>query len=306
MENDLNLPDIAGDVFEIQHFSLHDGPGIRSVVFLRGCPLQCPWCHNPEGQRGDRPLILNTARCLRCGACQQVCPNGCHIVTAEGHDFLADGCVQSGLCAERCPVQALTRVGKRMTVRDVLEEVCRDQPFFAESGGGITLSGGEPTAQPRFAHALLTAAGAMGLHRAMETCGYGPRDVFLHLAGSVDLFLFDIKETDARRHLALTGVELAPILDNLRALHDRGANILVRCPIIPGVNQREDHLLALSALCHSLPRLHGIELLPYHSLGVSKAARLGRRQQQFTEPPREEMRRWEQRLSDLGAPVVVY
>ncbi len=295
----------TGYVFEIQHFSIHDGPGIRSTVFLRGCPLNCVWCHNPEGRSPDRAVVLESQRCRQCGACVRACPRGAHSIRDGQHRFDAGRCTGCGQCVESCPYGAMRWLGSAMEAGTVLEEIARDIPYFQASGGGMTLSGGEPAQQPGFSLALLRLAGTRGIHRAVETCGYAPWEVYAAFLPCTDLFLFDCKETDPERHLRFTGVEPALILENLRKLHDSGARILLRCPIIPGCNDRDDHFAALARLCADLPRLTGIELLPYHSLGVSKASRLGLDEQaRFETPSGERVAQWNDRLRSLGAPVV--
>lgn len=301
----LRMNQIEGRIFEIQHFSIHDGPGIRSVVFLQGCPLNCLWCHNPEGQRFERVPMLNAEQCALCGNCMQKCEHVCHQIVDHKHVFRSEACIGCGDCIEGCSIGALHWVGRRMKVEDVLDQVMRDRDFFLESGGGITISGGEPAAQPQFAYALLLEAGRRSLHRAMETSGYAPQVSLKRLAEEVDLFLFDCKETDPQRHLAYTGVDLNVILDNLHMLHDCGKRIRLRCPIIPGCNDREEHIRALGKLCAELPNLEGIELLPYHNLGVSKAARLGKAQQEFDPLPAERMENWREMLRSMGAKVIL-
>lgn len=301
---DGSLKDKTGNVFQIQHFSIHDGPGIRSTVFLKGCPLRCVWCHNPEGQQSVNRIVFVQDKCRLCGACSRVCPCNCHVIT-QTHTFHAELCRNCGACAAACPFGAMQQLGEQMTAEAVLREVCKDQSYFEASGGGITLSGGEPTMQPEFLLAVLKLAGQRKLHRAVETCGYAPWETFASIAPETDLFLFDCKETDSDRHLALTGVPLDGILENLRRLHDTGAKILLRCPIVPGCNERQEHFEALARLCSELPRLQGIELLAYHSLGVSKAERYGfERQKRFEVPDKERLKRWNALLRSLGAPVI--
>lgn len=291
---------VQGDVFEIQHFSLRDGPGIRSVVFLKGCPLRCLWCHNPEGQAAKPTPMLEMNRCRGCRACATVCPAGCHRFETGAHRFRADACKGCGRCVAACLDRAIHWVDRQRSVEEVLADVLRDKAYFDESGGGITVSGGEPTAQPEFVRALLRAAGRAGLNRAMETCGYVSRETFDSLLGLVELFLFDIKETDSRRHRRYTGVPREPILENLRYLHSRGARIALRCPIIPGCNDRESHIRSLGELYLSLPGLEYLELLPYHSLGVAKAEKIGIHQQSFDELDRRRVDGWNNMLRDMG------
>ncbi|MBI2504922.1 MAG: glycyl-radical enzyme activating protein [Candidatus Latescibacteria bacterium] len=264
-----------GRVFEIQRCSLHDGPGIRTTVFLQGCPLHCVWCHNPEGIP-VRPLISFQAdKCVGCGHCFNVCPHGAHAIVEGLHVLDHQRCEVCGTCLEGCYARAMEGVGRQVSVAEVLELVRRDQPFYQTSGGGLTLSGGEPTLQFGFVRALLQAARAEGLHCCVETCGFGPAAHFAELLPLVDLFLFDLKETDEERHRAFTGVLRGPILENLRLLHDRGGRVRLRLPLVPGYNARPEHFAAVAELARSLPGLEGVELMPYHRLGTGKLERLG-------------------------------
>lgn len=266
---------MRGRIFDIQRFCLHDGPGIRTTVFLQGCPLRCQWCHNPEGQDARPGLLLCRDRCLGCGACRQVCPAG-GIGLQDGKAAVDRArCRRCGACANACPTQALRLVGKEVEAAEVMAEVMRDRIFFATSGGGMTLSGGEPLAQPDFTAALLADAKCAGLRTCIETCGFAPWAAFAALLPVTDLFLYDLKETDPERHQQATGVELAPILANLRRLHDAGAVIRLRLPVIPGWNDRSSHFQAVDKLHAAMPRLQGVDRLPYHPLGRSKTEQLG-------------------------------
>ena len=266
---------VTGRVFDIQRFSIHDGPGIRTTVFYKGCPLRCAWCHNPEGI--DRRFLLSFLpdRCIGCGFCFETCPNKAHQMLDGRHEIERALCKACGACTAECYSGALELVGRDTTVEDVLAEVMRDEPFYQTSGGGMTLSGGEPMMQMAFTEVLLKAAKEKGLHCCMETCGYAPLANFERILPFVDLFLYDIKEIDRDRHIAYTGVPNDQILANLRALHDWGAEINIRLPIIPGYNDRQDHFRAVAALARSLPRLRTIEIMPYHPLGTSKIERMG-------------------------------
>jgi glycyl-radical enzyme activating protein len=295
----------SGLVFDIQRFSLFDGPGIRTTVFLKGCPLRCPWCHNPEGIASQPALRYDATRCVECRACVAVCPNGAHSVDSAGrHRLDRARCTVCGACAEVCPSKALEICGETLTLDDVMDVVLRDRGYYADSGGGITLSGGEPLLQPGFSRVLLAAAKAEGLHTAVETSGFGAWSALAALAPVTDLFLFDIKETEADRHLALTGVPLAPIHANLQRLAARGATIVLRLPMIPRINDRPDHIAAIAALAMNLPTLPQIDLLPYHRLGTGKRPLLGEPEREVAHPPAPaQVQAWQTQFAAAGLRV---
>jgi len=282
---------VTGTVFDIQRFCTHDGPGIRTVVFLKGCPLDCAWCHNPESKRPHAELFYNPQLCIGCGNCVSACPLGAHEVVNGVHEFDRAKCRLSLRCADTCYSGALEAVGRELSVEEVMAEVAKDRIFYEESGGGLTLSGGEPMAQFGFTRALLRSAKSAGIHTCMETCGFGPARRFREVVGLVDLFLWDIKDTDSERHRANTGAPLERILENLRLMDAAGGKTILRCPLIPEANLREEHLDAIAALYRSLANCAGIELLPYHPFGGSKHTKLGVSEAgaSFTEPTEDQM-----------------
>jgi pyruvate formate lyase activating enzyme len=270
---------LTGTVFDIHRYAIHDGPGIRTTVFLKGCALSCWWCHNPESQTPGPELIVRESRCIRCGACVAACERGAAALGEAGpvtDRAQCAGC-DSYACAAACYAQAREVAGRTLSVEQVLEIALRDEPFYRESGGGVTLSGGEPLLQAEFTTALLAAIRARGVHTALDTCGHVPWAVLDRVREQVELFLYDVKLMDEERHRRFTGVSNRRILENLRALSERAHRIVLRLPVIPGVNDDEANVRAVAALAAGLPNLAGVDLLPYHRIGVDKYARLDRK-----------------------------
>ncbi len=282
---------MTGTVFNIQKFSIHDGPGIRTTVFLKGCPLRCLWCHNPEGLSREPELEFEERKCLLCGGCASVCENGGHSFSEEnGHIVCRSGCIKCGKCIEKCLAGALKNIGKQYTTEEVMKEVLADKMFYETSGGGMTISGGEPFYQPEFTIALLKLAKENGLNTAIETCGFCNTDHILAAVPYTDVFLFDYKATGEELHRHLTGVSQQPILHNLDAISKAGASIVLRCPIIPETNDTEEHFAAIAALAESTEGIKQIDLEAYHALGTGKAPRIGKTQEfKTTAPTRERM-----------------
>ena len=266
----------AADIFNIQHFSTHDGAGIRTTVFFKGCPLRCIWCHNPESAASEPVLSFSAARCSSCGLCAVVCKNGVHGLSDGGeHRVDRSKCAVCGRCALRCPSGALEIIGRSVAIEAVVGEVEGDRAFYESSGGGMTISGGEPFFQPDALIALLYAARERGINTAVETCGQAKAEDIVRAAPLCDNFLFDIKETDRRRHIEYTGVPNDVILHNLALLDSLGASVRLRAPLIPGKNTRVEHYAALGALCERFSCVDGLDIEPYHPLGIAKAENIG-------------------------------
>ncbi len=302
-----DLRAVSGMIFEVQRFSVHDGPGIRTTVFMKGCPLRCPWCHNPEGVSPKPLLSFTPDRCIGCGYCLRACPRNAHRFVENRHEIDRSICEVCGACAEACYARALELAGREAAAGEIIDIVLRDRTFYETSGGGMTLSGGEPAFQIEFAEALLRLAREAGLHTCIETCGQADYARFARIAPLVDQFLFDVKETDPARHASYTGVSNERILANLRKLYAQGARILLRCPIIPGYNDRAEHLDAVAALAREMPGIAGVEVIPYHPLGESKAQRLGidvSQRAAAASPDAATVAQWVARLRAQGAHVV--
>jgi len=266
---------VTGIVSDIQRFSLHDGPGIRTTVFLKGCSMRCRWCHNPETLRRRPELRVQLDKCIGCGQCVRVCPRHAHVATAGRREFRRELCTTCGRCAEECYAGALTLVGREMTPAAVLDEVIRDMPFYVESGGGVTFSGGEPTEQCQFTCEILRLCRNEGIHTAVETNLAGPWEDFCAALPLLDLVMMDIKMTDPARHRQWTGVDNRRILDNARRLGRGTKPLIVRTPVITGVNDCPEEIGAIARFVRDFDNLVYYELLPYHPLGVGKYRSLG-------------------------------
>lgn len=295
-----------GVVFDVQRYALHDGPGIRTTLFLKGCPLRCAWCHNPEGQRSDSELVVRPERCLpECRVCLSVCPQ--KAVRKSGGRIRVDvrSCRSCGACAEACPTGALELAGRRVTAEDAVAEAVRDSVFYEESGGGVTFSGGEPLAQPEFLEAMLQACRRSSVPAAVDTCGYVPPDSLMRIEPLAGLFLFDLKLMDPVRHRKLTGVDNAIILENLKRLARSGARVVVRIPVIPGVNDDDENLTRTAAFLKSLDKTPPVRLLPYHRLGRGKGRRLlrGAVGRDFPVPTAADLERVRRSLAALGLEI---
>lgn len=264
-----------GIVFDVLRFSLHDGPGIRTTVFLKGCPLSCLWCHNPESQSFRLQLSFNAENCMNCLDCADICPTGALGVFDGRLAVLHDLCTGCGECVDECTSNALSVIGREVTAEEILDEVERDLPYFERSGGGLTISGGEPLSQPRFALAVLAAAKDRGIHTCLDTSGAVHPRRLQDAIPLTDLFLFDYKATAPGRHQMLTGVSNELILENFGYLYEKGARIILRCPLVPGINDTAFHLAGIAKMAADFPDLEGVHVMPYHNLGRAKAAAIG-------------------------------
>lgn len=262
-------------IFDIQRASLHDGPGIRTTVFLKGCPLDCFWCHNPEAIGAKRQLFFHFDKCTLSGDCATVCPENVHQFADDLHTINYDKCTLCGKCVEACNSGALKIIGREMTVDEVMVEVMADFDFYKNSGGGITLSGGEPLFHYSFAKAILKRSKELNVNTCVETSGFVSPFKFKQLLPFIDVLLFDYKITGSEEHEKYTGVPNQVILENLKAAYRYGTSIYLRCPIIPGINDTDIHFEAIAALGEKYPKLKAIEILPYHDMGNSKRISIG-------------------------------
>lgn len=282
---------ITAPIFNVQTYSIHDGPGIRVTVFVKGCPLRCMWCANPESNLAEPQLMVYANKCVGCGKCIPACPNGAVRLLEKDGKMIAETdrtlCTDCGKCVDVCHAEAREMAGKTMSVREVLEKVQKDRLFIDSSGGGITVSGGEPLMHPDFTEALLCAAKEDGLHTAVESCSFASRGVIDRVFKYVDLGLLDIKHMDPDRHKELTGVSNELILDNLKHIyHELKVPFMVSVPTIPGYNDSDENIAATAKfIAQELGGDVPVRLLPYHRLGESKNDSLGKEMNMSIEVP---------------------
>ncbi len=267
--------DRTGRIFNIQRFSIEDGPGIRTTVFMKGCPLRCAWCHNPEGLVAGRQLMWFDVRCIGARDCLDACTRGALRLTPSGMIIDREACDGCGECADACPAGAIEVVGRDYSVAEALDEVMRDEAFYRNSGGGVTVSGGEPTMQPGFVEELLARCREAGVQTALDTCGYSSREALSRLLRHSDMVLLDLKLMDPERHLELTGVELEPVLESARAIAGERKPLWVRTPVIPGCTDSEENITRLGRFIASeLPNAERWDLLAFNNTCGSKYRRL--------------------------------
>lgn len=270
----------TANIFNIQHFSVHDGPGVRTVVFFKGCNLHCLWCHNPESIHGSKEILLYPEKCIGCMACLEQCPAGAHSFADGVHRIDRDKCIHCFKCCEECYADALVSVGEQRSTEDIFREICRNTGYFEQSGGGVTFSGGECMLQQEPLTELLGLCRERGIHTAVDTAGNVPWEYFENVRPLTDLFLYDIKAFDPKVHKECTGVDNKRILENFKRLADGGSAIIVRIPYVPEKNGQE--LEAIVEFLKDYPQVRA-ELLPYHSMGNSKYHALGQ-EEIFTAP----------------------
>jgi pyruvate formate lyase activating enzyme len=267
----------SGLIFDIKRYAINDGPGIRVVVFFKGCNLHCAWCHNPEGMAAVPEKMFTPSKCISCGTCVSACPEEAITLTAHGIVTNTDLCRSCGICAEVCPTMAIEMSGREMTVPEIMDVIEKERIFFEQSGGGVTFSGGEPMIQSKVLIELLDECGKRGIHRAVDTAGHVNTDVLLEVAQRTDLFLYDLKVMDPELHAKWTGLTNDKILTNLRAVARTGVPVIIRIPLVGGVNDHEDNIRQTAEFLYSIP-MKGAEvhLLPYHAIARHKYEKLSR------------------------------
>lgn len=295
-------------VFDLKRYAINDGPGIRLTIFFKGCPLSCRWCHNPESISPRAQKLFAVAKCMDCGECIRVCPAQACRATPEGMVTDETHCALCGKCAEVCPTLATELSGQPASLPELLKAIEKEIPLFDQSGGGVTFSGGEPLLYPEFLKEMLDACGKLGVHRAVDTSGLVRPEVLLEIARRTDLFLYDLKLMDPRRHQEFTGVGNELILDNLRLLAETGVAIQIRLPLILGVNADDENIEAAAAFVAGLPGgRRPVNLLPFHNIAAGKDQRLGKRRDlgDFGEPGEVDLERVIRRFAAHGVTATV-
>ena len=298
----------AALIFDVKPYAINDGPGIRMTIFLKGCPLSCEWCHNPESRSRKVQRMYSSAKCIGCSKCIEVCPTDALRLTPEGIVTDPELCELCGECAAVCPTNATEMSGELATVDSLMERIEKETIFFDQSGGGVTISGGEPLMHPEFLIALLDACGAKMIHRTVDTTGFARTELLLRVAERTDHFLYDIKMMDTARHKRHTGVDNTLILENLGALAETGASINIRIPLIAGVNDDDENARQTAEFVAGLAgEKKQVNLLPYHNIGVKNYEKLGQDYDpgSLAEPDQAAIDRVAAVFEEFGLPVVV-
>lgn len=298
----------SGLIFDVKKYAINDGPGIRVTIFLKGCPLRCAWCHNPESISSNIQKMYNGDKCIGCKSCITSCPMEACTLTPKGIVTDRERCTSCGTCADICPTKATEMSGRIATVGELIEIVEKERIFFDQSGGGVTFSGGEPLLQPEFLISLLDELGSRSIHRTVDTTGFAQTEVLLNVAKRTDLFLYDLKMMDSKQHKKWTGVDNTLILKNLRLLAETGAAINIRLPLIKGVNDDEKNIEQTAAFVANLPgKKKKVNILPYHNIAASKYFKLGIKYDTsvMAEPSEYEKNGVISKFSDLGLEVTL-
>lgn len=269
--------ELQGTIFSVSRFGGEDGPGIRTTVFMKGCPLRCVWCHSPQSQEAKPQVAFYAAKCISCGTCVKVCPREAQIVSPKERRVLWEKCDNCGKCAEACPTSAMDMVGQSFTVDQVMKIVERDLVYYRNSNGGVTFSGGEPAMQPLFLTACLKRCKALGIHTALDTCGFMDLPVLEGLMPYVDLFLYDIKHMDSNKHKQYTGVGNELILENLKEISRQGKSIWIRVPLITGYNDSEENIRKIAELSSTLKGVERVSLLSFNTLAGARYLTIGKK-----------------------------
>jgi len=290
-------------IFDIKRYAINDGPGIRVVIFFKGCNLHCAWCHNPESISGEVEKMYTPSKCIKCGTCVAVCPENAITLSSDGITTDAELCTLCGRCADVCPTKAIEMSGKAMSVSEIMDVIEKERIFFEQSGGGVTFSGGEPLVHSKLLIKLLDECGRRGIHRTIDTAGHVKTETLLDVAGRTDLFLYDLKMMDSGLHQQWTGVGNEMILHNLKTLAESGAKIIIRIPLIGGVNDNEENTRQTAEFISGLAgEKKEVHLLPYHNIAQTKYMKLGKQNDfdLFTEPEREILDQIIETFSEYG------
>lgn len=295
----------TGLIFDIKRYAIHDGPGIRTTVFFKGCPFSCWWCHNPESLEIAPQGLYSKERCIGCGQCTNICPSGALRLTPRGVVTKHALCEYCGTCALICPAEARELAGKYQSVENLMEIIEKDVLFYDESGGGATFSGGEPLLQTDFLLELLKACGQRDIHRAIDTTGYADTKLLMEIARETELFLFDIKLMDPQKHKQYTGVSNRKILHNLERLAREAVEITIRIPLIPGINDDDENITRTGTYISRLPGVENVDILPYHEAARYKYLKISTNYnaKNILPPTRDRLSAVAQRLESFGLKV---